>query len=303
MCTAFGTSVLFFPALRFSRRVRVVVLVCLWGLLAITLLMIPEGGRIARFLAALYAGTLALKMWDLHVGAERSVRPSWIEFFGFMANLFSLVHRRTGSEPRPTSSQDGAKLLKSVAVGWLGLFALDVLLRLDWSSTPFLVEHGVKATAFFFGATAFFSAAAAAVRLLGAYAPEPMDHPLTARSPADFWRRYNRWIGESLREDIFRLVGGRRRPVLATLVVFLVSGALHEYVFSVAVGGVQGYQLAFFSLQGIAVAATLRWRPGRIVGIGATFTINALTSVLFFASFQGLAPFYEDGPPTWLWGV
>ena len=78
---------------------------------------------------------------------------------------------------------------------------------------------------------------------------------------------------------------------------------LHEYVFSVAMGEVQGYQLVFFALQGIAVGATLRWRPGRIVGIGVTFTINALTSVFFFASFQGLAPFYEDGLPTWLWGV
>ncbi|MFC1575088.1 hypothetical protein ACFL5A_00375 [Gemmatimonadota bacterium] len=302
-CTAYGTSLLFFPALRTPPRVRVSVFMCLAGLIALTPWIVPAEDRIARFFVALYAGVLVLKMWDLHVGVGRSVSPSWTEFLGFMANLLSLVHRRTGFERRPSLRQDGAKFFKSLALGSLGLLALFSLLRLEWNSIPFLVEHLLKATAFFLGAAGFISAAAAAFRLLGAYAPEPMDRPLLARSPADFWRRYNRWIGEGLREDLFRLIGGRRRPLLATLVVLLVSGALHEFVFFLAIGEIHGYQLAFFSLQGVAVAMTLRWTPHRMVGVGATFTFNALSSVLFFASIHGLMPLYEGGLPTWLWGV
>jgi hypothetical protein len=85
--------------------------------------------------------------------------------------------------------------------------------------------------------------------------------------------------------------------------VFTVSGLLHEYVFSAALGRVQGYQLAFFLMQGVAVALTLRVKPGRIVGPVTTFAFNALTSILFFASIHGLAPFYERGLPEWIWGI
>ena len=83
--------------------------------------------------------------------------------------------------------------------------------------------------------------------------------------------------------------------------VFAVSGLLHEYLFTVAVGRVQGFQLAFFLVQGAAVALTLRAKPNRIVGVGATFTFNALTSILFFASVEGVLPFYVGGLPGWLW--
>jgi hypothetical protein len=302
-CTAYGTSVLFFAALRMRARVRVVVFVLLAVLVALTPWMIPAEARIARFIVAVYSCVLVLKMWDLHLGAGRSVRPRLSEFLGFLANLASLVHRRTGSERQPTPRKNGIKLFKSLVEVSLALLAFNILLRLDWGSTPFLVEHVLKASAFFVGATALFSAFAAVARALGGYAPEPMTRPLLARTPADFWRRYNRWTGEWLREDLFRPIGGRRHPVPATLAVFAVSGLLHEYVFSVAVGRVQGFQLAFFLMQGAAVVLTARVKPGRIIGVGTTFAFNALTSIMFFASVHGIAPFYEGGLPAWLWGA
>ena len=89
---------------------------------------------------------------------------------------------------------------------------------------------------------------------------------------------------------------------MATLGVFLVSGLLHEYVFATALGRVQGYQLAFFSIQGIGVVLTARARPPRAVGIPATLAFLGLTSILFFASVQGFGPFYQEGLPSWLWG-
>jgi len=264
--------------------------------------MIPAEARIARFLAAIYAAVLVLKMWDLRMGAERSVRPRFTEFLGFLANVLSLVHRRTGSERQPTPRENGIALLRSLVEFSLAILALNLLLLLNWGSIPFLIEHVLKASVFFVGAAALFSALAAIVRGLGGYAPEPMIRPMLARSPADFWRRYNRWTGEGLREDIFRPIGGRRHPVLSTLAVFVFSGLLHEYVFAAGVGRVQGYQFAFFLVQGVAVALTLRVKPSRIVGVGSTFTFNALTSILFFASVHGVAPFYEGGIPDWLWG-
>ncbi len=298
---AYGTSALFFPALGARAGVRLSILVLLSALVGLTPWMIPPEARIARFLTAVYAAVLILKMWDLHLGAERSVRPRFVEFLGFLANLPSLVHRRTGTERQPMPRENGIALCRSLVEFSLALLAFNLLLRVDWGSTPFLIEHVLKSSVFFVGATALFSASAAAARVFGGYAPEPMIRPLLARSPADFWRRYNRWVGEGLREDLFHPIGGRRRPVLATLAVFAVSGLLHEYVFAAAVGSVQGFQLAFFLVQGAAVAVTLRVKPGHVIGVGFTFTFNALTSVLFFASVHGLAPFYSGGVPDWLW--
>ena len=265
--------------------------------------MIPAEARIPRFLVAIFSGVLVLKLWDLHLGAERKIRPPLPEFLGFLANLPSLVHRRSGSERQPAPRENGVRLVKSLIEASLALVVLNLLNRLDWDLTPFLVEHLLKTSLFFVGATALFTALAAFFRVLGGYAPEPMIRPLLARTPADFWRRYNRWIGEGLREDLFLPIGGRRHPLLATLAVFAVSGILHEYLFFTALGRIQGYQLAFFALQGTAVALTLRAKPGRFIGVGATFAFNALSSIFFFGSCHGLLPFYDRGLPEWLWGT
>lgn len=85
------------------------------------------------------------------------------------------------------------------------------------------------------------------------------------------------------------------------MAAFLVSGIVHEYMFSVAVGGVQGFQMAFFLVQGCAVVLTLRVKAGTI-GIMGTLAFNAITSILFFASLDGVIGFYDGGLPEWLWG-
>jgi hypothetical protein len=83
--------------------------------------------------------------------------------------------------------------------------------------------------------------------------------------------------------------------VRATLVTFVVSAIAHEYVAAIALGQIQGHQTAFFLLQGLAVAATVRVRPeGRWVAVGtaATLTFNIATSLLFFATIDQLVPWF-----------
>ena len=73
------------------------------------------------------------------------------------------------------------------------------------------------------------------------------------------------------------------------------SAILHEYIFWIAVGRLQGYQTAFFLLQGLVVAATLKVRPRgwRAVAWGTgTLAFNLASSVLFFASMDEVLPFY-----------
>jgi hypothetical protein len=54
----------------------------------------------------------------------------------------------------------------------------------------------------------------------------------------------------------------------------------------------------------MAILATARVRPrgaGRAAWAAGTFLFVLATSVLFFASFEGILPFYARGTPRWLW--
>ena len=77
--------------------------------------------------------------------------------------------------------------------------------------------------------------------------------------------------------------------------MFAFSAMLHEYLFSIAIGQVQGYQILFFLLQGLAVVATQRVRPKgwrRLPRMAGTLAFNLATSALFFASMNGIVAFY-----------
>ena len=89
------------------------------------------------------------------------------------------------------------------------------------------------------------------------------------------------------------------------LLVFAVSALLHELIFRAAVGRVQGYQTAFFAVQGLAAALTARVKVKgwlTIPWIAATLVFNLASSVLFFASIHAVVPFYSHGLPEWLRG-
>jgi D-alanyl-lipoteichoic acid acyltransferase DltB (MBOAT superfamily) len=132
-----------------------------------------------------------------------------------------------------------------------------------------------------------------------------MDAPLLAPTPADFWRRYNRPAQQFFHEDIFKPCGGRRAPIRATLATFAFSALAHEYVFGVILGRVQGYQTVFFLVQGLGVLVTMAWNPKgwrRWVACALTNVFNVTTSVFFFASVNGIAPFYSQPLPAWLAG-
>ena len=301
VAVAYLLSLAFQPALGLPRRGRWAVGSIVAVVVAATPWLVPAAAPVPRLAVAIYAGVTVLKLWDLHVGAERGVRPGSRETMAFLAIPTSLVHRRKERLPRSRGWGDGVRIgaASLVAGGSYGL--LRQLGAVDWSGTPFLVEHAAKATAFMVLAVAVFDFLAASARLLGGWSLDPVDRPWAARTPVEFWRRYNRSITEFLREDVFLPAGGRRRRVAPVLVTFLVSGLVHEYIFLAVTGAIHGYQTAFFLLQGCAVALTVRIRPPRLLGIAGTWAFNVVTSVLFFASLHRAVTFYSRGLPGWLW--
>ena len=313
MSISVGATVCFYLVLRQTRRAAQAghagqatrVLLALFFLLALAApFMVPPTLRpVSRFLVALFALMLAFKMWDLQMSAGRCELPQPPQFFAYVANLYLLVWRKRDVERQPTQWRNLRNLLLAI-LNFLGAIAAIALLhRFDWSGVPFLFAHALIAICLLWLVVGELNMTVAIIRLFGAYSVEANDKPYLARTPAEFWRRYNRVIGQFLHENVFKLGNGRRHPLRSTMLAFFVSGLFHEYLFWLAIGRSPGLQMTFFLLQGAAVAATLRVRPKGPSSIWwwlLTWTFMLLSSVPFFASFHHMFPIYQNPLPLWL---
>lgn len=265
--------------------------------------LIPADAPLVRFIASISAAVVAIKCIDAANDMQRGRAPTWNAFAAFLANPFTHVRRSLARERRPGRRESLLTVLAASTSCAAATALLWALFRVDWSDVPFLVEHAGKAAALMLAISAALGAAAGLWRLGGGTARDYMDRPFTARTPAEFWRRYNRNVHQFFWQDVFDGRRSRRAPMRSILLVFALSALLHELVFLAAIGEVQGYQTAFFLLQGLAAAATARtkvqgWRV--IPWTAATLVFNLLSSVLFFASLHQVAPIYAQGLPHWL---
>jgi hypothetical protein len=288
--SAFG----FHFAIRLSRPWLMVAWLACSGVIVLSPFCVPPHARPLRFLVCVVAVTLLWKVYDAYRAPALAKGMGAAKWLAYLPNWFWFVLKRV-PRSRP-ADRDWRRVafdapLMAVAVtlcGWL--------LRMDWSGLPFALEHVAKVLAFAAAMLLIGRTFAALYRRLVMPATDPIDNPFTAPTPAEFWRRWNRPFRDFFDEYVFRPSGGRRRPVLATLTVFAVSGLVHEYVFGVATGRVQGWQMLFFMIQGCATAATLRVRPRRWAALlwwAGTSAFNLTTALLFFRSVDGVIAFYK----------
>jgi hypothetical protein len=307
--SSFCVALAFYPALRLPERRRFFVLLFLQLLILLSPLVIPTNARFLRLLGSIVAITFTLKLYDLHIGAAVGARPALPRFVVFLWNVFSLVDRRIDAHPDRPWPSPAARLVASAAATLAALALAYAVFRADWTRTSFALEHAAKVVGFFLVLFPFTAAIAVLWRLFLGPARDHMRNPFAARTPADFWRRYNRPTHEFLEEDVFKPAAGSRRGpdgrwagLGAIVLTFLLSAVAHEYVFAVPIGRVQGYQTAFFLIQGLAVAATARVKPrGWAVypWVAATFLFNLATGMLFFASMNHVVRMYVHTPPLW----
>jgi MBOAT, membrane-bound O-acyltransferase family len=267
--------------------------------------LIPADAPLLRFLAALSAAIVVIKVVDLVHDVRRGCAPSPREYVAFLFHPFTYVRRDLTRERKVPARDSARTLLAGTLASALCLWLFDSLFSVDWSAWPMLVEHASKAATFLLAICFGLTAGAALWRLCGGEARDFMDQPWAARTPADFWRRYNRNIQQFFEKHIFRSVGGRRAPHVAMLLVFGFSALMHEYIFSAAIGRVQGYQAVFFAVQGLAAALTAGVKARgwwALPSIAATLAFNLVSSVFFFASLHGVVPFYAGGLPQYLQG-
>jgi len=132
-----------------------------------------------------------------------------------------------------------------LAAGWAGMIGVVVFLH--------------------FGLFHFVSLA---WRSAGVDAPPIMRAPLRATSLSDFWgRRWNLGFSVPARRLLLKPIAARLGQGAATMIVFLVSGLLHELVLSVPARAGYGLPTAYFLAQGAAILFE-RSALGRRIGLG-----------------------------------
>jgi hypothetical protein len=276
---------------RLSLRARRIALVLLGAPFALDPLLVPSEHGFVRVLAAITAGLTWLKLLDLHIGKRPA--PPLGRFIRFLLNPMVFVERLADKERLHDRRIERARLLRGLALVVLGLPPLvAAFFYLEPVGPPWL-DHLFKLVFFYVALIGLLAVITAIVRFSGGAARVVLENVFTAATPAEFWRRYNRAFGQLLYEDIFKSLGGRRAPARALLLTFFVSAVLHEYLFDMGLGRIDGEQFAFFMLQGIGAVLTLRLRPkraARVVAIALTLAFNDVTSYLFFAAYNELLP-------------
>jgi predicted DCC family thiol-disulfide oxidoreductase YuxK len=105
-------------------------------------------------------------------------------------------------------------------------------------------------------------------RRFGVNAMPVMRNPLRSTSLTDFWgRRWNTAFHELATRFTFQPLRSRVGVSAAALLVFVLSGLIHELVISLPAHGGYGLPTGYFVVQGLGIAGE-RSGPGRRLGLG-----------------------------------
>ena len=124
-------------------------------------------------------------------------------------------------------------------------------------------------------------------RWSGVKADRIMNFPLLASSLSDFWgKRWNTAFRDLSFAYVFRPLVGRMGVAWTTLLVFLTSGLIHDFVISLPVRAGFGRPTLYFMLQGFGLLAE-RSQWGRTIGLGHG-VVGRLACALFVVAPLGL---------------
>lgn len=267
-------------------------------------LLLPREAPLLRVLVLFVSAMAGGKMLDYYLSGPHAGGSG--AYFRYLVHPGGLDFPSSLRKPADVSrAREVRRLLGGLAALACGVVSFAWLVTTRFASDSFPADHVAKMVAFGFTIEGVACVSCAGARLAGFHAVPIVELAFLARSPAEFWRRYNRLAGAWLYRHVFLPCGGRAHPLRAVLVTFLVSGAVHELLFAIALERVTGYQLAFFGLHGIGVALSrpldrLGRRPAGAAAAAAVHAAFLLaTSVLFFASFAQVLPGFYSARP-WL---
>lgn len=278
-----------------------------WCFVPIVLLcpfLIPSERIGLRAVSAVVSGDIAFKMVECFRHWRDGRRtPLLRDYYRFLIPfpVFAIVYpdlRRRLQRPENPWPQV-LRLLGGVVGAGLAVLTLKGLSSIALIRSSFALNHLVMLATFVVAIESISRALCGLERLAGFDTTPLVRNAYLSRTVSEFWQRYNDRVHVWLYRNVYRPAGGRRAPVRAVLLVFLVSGLFHEVMFAQATSQLTGYQLAFFTLQGPAALASGRLErlarrggiAGKITAHGATIVFLAVTSVLFFDGVRKVFPF------------
>jgi hypothetical protein len=255
---------------------------------------VPAAQLFLRAAAATVAVSYAVKAFEL---ARGRVRDASVRAHFWRCVLWLMVPQDPRWPASPSErTANRRKIPKRVARALLKGLAGAALSYLGVLSPPlhwpFLLSATVTMFQFYFFATAIADMVGTLALCAGCEIDEIFVKPYLACSPADFWsRRWNLYIARFGARYIFfpwRKLG----VVWASLLVFVASGVMHEYIVLAIFGNDArlGYMFAFFLVQWVGVTAQHVWLAvsrGKIhLRNGLAITLHLIwfvpTTVLFF---------------------
>lgn len=258
-------------------------------------LLVPLSDKPLRFAASLVTITTLVKLGDIFLTPGTISLFSLTRCVAYFTNGFWHVLRLP--PPLVARSRDIRWITWTLPTALMTIAMTNCVFRADWSRHSVVSEHLAKVPVLVVAVVLTTNVLSSFWRLAGRHGFVPMQNILGARSPAEFWQRWNVPTAQFLFHDVYLPLGGRRHPIRATFLVFVISGLIHEYVIGIAAGRVTGLQLLFFLIQGIAaVVCSCGPRPKQAPRVATilTLTFNLATSALFFASLNTVLPFYQQ---------
>jgi hypothetical protein len=309
LLTAYSAALLLFPLIRRPNRLG---LAAQWFAIAASigsLFWLHPGYITMRGIAALFCTDLAARLIDF--GRQtRQRRETLCGYTGFLNYIvpfpISMVvygDKFNRLRERPPLVPE----LLRIAGGLAGFgVAFAILTRShasEFLQTHFAADHCLKVLVWLLGLEAGSQFGWGVERLLGYADGPPMGYPSIARTPAEFWMRWNRRAQRWFYLNAFAPAGGKQFPVRGVVATFVVSGFIHELLFDIATSDFNGWQGLFFLIQIPAVLASRpleQWVRRRGAGAKAAAHVATIvwfwmTSVLFFHGIEQVFPFFYAG--------
>ena len=313
VAVAYVIGVGIYPALRRGGTLAIVAVALASTAIAAGLFIIPAQLRVHRAIAALFCVDLVFRLIDFtrqnlsgelrRVGLSQFCR--FLIPFPFLLVVFGQKDRRRPPHYRP--ARDVLRVVlgsTGVALGFVLVFTAE---GNDALQLSYALDHVTKLLIFILTIESLADATCGLERLAGYNTRPIVDRGFLARTPAEFWRRYNNRVQPWLYRNVFVPAGGRHAPVRGVWATFFVSAAFHELAFAIATSQFTGYQFTFFLVQAPAVMLSPALDRlslaapfvGGIVSRVVTILWIGATSIFFFHGVDLIFPFMYASEP-WL---
>lgn len=288
---------------RWPRRRRIVLVL---GVHA-PLLLVPIFWRIEhiylQLLQALLICTIIWKYLIYFYEIADFERPNFPAYLGYMTLYPTLFVERGNTLPPLRNALDF--LLGFFKIG-LGLLVIHINVTYRLRAYSFWLDDISQIFEFYCFASAYGHFLFPPLRALGFRLPPLNNGAFISKNLSEFWTKWNTPWTRFFHRYVFLASGGRRRYHRGVLLTFFVSGAVHEYLFDVTLGKIQGTMLLFFMVHALLIlflrrsGRWLRTRRGiryerlksrwyfPVLQRAFMWSILVLTSPLFITAFNDL---------------